>query len=105
MTTTAVKEQVVLDLATELGEQSSAKISVKNEHESDAYVSNSIDIHTSADADDNSVWVSITGHTYVSFNTRVEPITTYVDIISHRFTKAEAEALLACLTSELAKLD
>jgi hypothetical protein len=104
MTTTAVKEQVVLDLATELGEQSSAKVSVRSNDESDTYVSNSIDIYTSADADDNNVWVSITGHTYVSISYGDEPITTHVDILSHRFTKAEAEALLACLTSELAKL-
>lgn len=105
MTTTVVKEQVTLDLATELGEQSTAKVSVKNNDESDAYVSNSVDIYVSADADDNEVWVSISSHTYVTLHYSQEPFTTHTDIVSHRFTEEQARALLATLQHEIAKLD
>jgi hypothetical protein len=104
MNTTAVKEQVKIDLATELGDHSVAKISVKSDDSnSDAYISNSISMNVSAEPD-SGVWISITGHTYarVGWN---EPISTSVDYISHHFTEAEARALLEILTNELRKLD
>lgn len=104
MTTTAQREQVKLDLDPRLGEQSSAKVSVTNSPDEEAYVSNSVDFYASADEDDNAVYISINSHTYVSLGLFGEPYTTHIDLISHRFTKAEAEALLAVLTNELGKL-
>lgn len=104
MNTTAVKEQVKIDLATELGDHSVAKISVKNDdHTSEAYISNTVTMNVSA-GEDEQVWISISGHTYARVGWD-EPFTTSVDYISHHFTKAEAKALLEILANELSKLD
>lgn len=103
METTKNAEHVVLDLATEIGDHSRAKIEVKNDDDSDTYISNSISMNVSADSDEQ-VWISISGHTYARVG-RAEPFTTSVDYISHHFTKAEAQALLALLVRELSKLD
>jgi hypothetical protein len=104
MTTTQVKEQVQIELATELGDHSVAKIEVKNnDANSDAYISNSIRMNVSAEPD-SGVWIAISGHTYARAGWD-EPFTTSVDYISHHFTEAEARALLEVLTNELRKLD
>lgn len=102
MFTTKIDEQVKVELSTELGDHSRAKISVKHD-EGDAYISNSIEMNVSAD-EDNQVWVSISGHTYAHLGNH-EAITTHPNYISHHFTKNEAKALLAILANELAKLE
>lgn len=96
-------ERVSIELSTELGDHSRAKVEVKNDDTSDAYISNSVSVSVSAD-EDQQVWISISGHTYARVG-HAEPFTTSVDYISHHFTKAEAQALLACLVRELSKLD
>lgn len=99
-----IDEHVKLELSTELGDHSVAKIEVKNDDsDSDAYIANTISINASAN-EESEVWISITGHTYARAG-RSEPFTTNVDYLSHHFTKAEAQALLAVLIRELSKLD
>lgn len=97
-----IDEKVSIELSTELGDHSRAKIEVKND-EGDAYISNSISINASAD-EDQQVWISISGHTYARAG-RGEAFTTNVDYLAHHFTKAEAQGLLAVLIRELSKLD
>lgn len=104
MTTTGVKEQVELDLATEMGDHSVARIStISREHVADAYISNGVRMNVCADPEEG-VWIAISGHTYAQIG-QGKPLTTSVDYISHHFTEAEARALLEILTNELRKLD
>jgi hypothetical protein len=107
MNTTEVIEQVKIELATEMGDHSRAKVSVSNDDTNEAYVSNSVEMNVSADADDNLVWVNIRQNTYVSVGGAFsgQTFTTHHDLISHHFTKAEAKALLEILANELSKLD
>jgi hypothetical protein len=44
----------------------------------------------------------VSQHTYASVGTH-EPITTNAELVAHRFTKEQAEALLQVLQHELAK--
>jgi hypothetical protein len=104
-TTIKLVEKVEFDLTAD--EPSVAKVVVSNldDSERDAYVSNSVSFHLSADLEEREVWVSITGHTFVRLDNVAETVTTHVDYLSHRFTEVEARALLATLVHELAKLD
>lgn len=98
-----IDEKVTLDLSTELGDHSVGKVEVRNEDDSDTHIANTLRINASA-SEDQQVWLSITGHTYARVGW-AEPFTTSADYISHHFTKAEAQALLAVLIRELSKLD
>jgi hypothetical protein len=104
MSTTKNVEHVVLELATEIGDHSVAKIESKNsDSNTDAYISNTVRMNVSADPE-SGVWISISGHTFARVGYE-EPFTTSVDFMSHHFTKAEAQALLALLVRELSLLD
>jgi len=101
-----VIEQVKIDLAERIGKHSHAQVSVKNDDTSEAYISNAVEISVSADDDDAQVWVNIRQNTYASVGGfSGQTFTTHHDLISHHFTKAEAQALLACLVRELSFLD
>lgn len=106
MTDTKVVEQVKIDLATKIGDHSHAKVSVKNDDTSEAYISNTLEMSVSADTDEQ-VWINIRQNTYASVGGAFagQTFTTHHDLISHHFTKAEAQALLACLVRELSLLD
>lgn len=103
MFTSQIEEQVRIELATEVGDHSRAKIAVKNNDEvEDAYISNSVEMNVSADNEDNQVWVSISAHNYAHVGHQT--FSNRVDLISHHFTMAEAKALLEILSNELAKV-
>ena len=100
---TKTAERVSLNLTDD--ESSVAQVVVNNFGDDDLeiYISNSVRIHVAADPEESTVWVNVAGHTFVRVGT-LEPVTTHVEIVSHRFTEAEARALVATLTHELAKL-
>ncbi len=102
-----VIEQVKIELATEMGDHSRAKVSVTNDDTIDAYVSNTLEMNVSADDDDNQVWINIRQNTYASVGGAFagQTFTTHHDLVSHHFTKAEAQALLEILSNELSKFD
>ncbi len=105
MTDTKVVEQVKIDLATKIGDHSHAKVSVKNDDTSEAYISNTLEMNVSAE--EEQVWINIRQNTYASVGGAFggQTFTTHHDLVSHHFTKAEAQALLALLVRELSLLD
>lgn len=106
-TFTSNSEKVKIDLSDTIDDSSVAKVSTGNteDRDADAYISNTVDFHVSADLDDRKVWISISGHTYASAGLSSESFTTSADYVSKHFTETEARVLLAVLTHELAKLD
>ena len=107
MSTFITTEKVKMTLSETIDDSSVGKVSTGNteDRDSDAYISNTVDFHVSADADEKQVWVSITSHTFASAGIRRESFSTNADYVSRHFTEAEARVLLALLTHELAKLD
>jgi hypothetical protein len=97
-------ESVSLDLSTSLDDPSTAKVAVRAAS-NDAFVSNSVDFFLRADVEDRKISVMASRHAYTSVEGFDEPFVSAGDLISHRFTEAEARALLATLVHELAKLD
>lgn len=93
------KEQVKLDLTD--SECSSAKVNVRLDV-NETWVSNSVEFYGSADLDDQEVYLNIRRHTYTSVDGH-EAISTNTDLMTTRFTRAEAEALLAVLSREVGK--
>jgi hypothetical protein len=93
-------EQVKVDL--DDAEVSTAKVSRQLDADN-VWVSNSIEFYVSGDVDDQEVYVNIQGHTYTSVDGH-EAVSSFSNLFTHRFTRAEAEALLAVLSREVNKL-
>jgi hypothetical protein len=101
-TTTNGIEQVKFDL--EDSECSTATVSIETGSAGNGWAKSSTEFFLSADAEERKVWVNIRTHTYIRIADE-RPLNVNNDIASHRFTEAEARALLATLVHELAKLD
>lgn len=82
-------------------EVSTAKVSQHLDADN-AWISNSIEFYVSADVEDQEVYVNIQGHTYTSVDGH-EAITSFSNLLTHRFSRTEAEALLAVLSREVGK--
>lgn len=106
-TFTVIAEKVKTTLSETIDDSSVAKVSTGNteDRDADSYISNTVDFHLSADADERHVWVNISAHTYASAGMGKPSFTTNADYISRHFTETEARVLLELLTHELAKLD
>jgi hypothetical protein len=83
-------------------ECSTAKVSVHLDADN-AWIRNSLEVFASGDTEEQTVYVNTRRHTYVRLDD-AEAITTNTDVFTHRFTREEAEALVAVLTNELGKL-
>lgn len=96
-------EQVSLDLDARIDEPSTAKIEVEIGQAGNGWATTTLSIFGSADNEDQNVWLNISRHTYASMEVG-EPLSVNSDVMAHRFTRAEAEALLEVLKHELGKL-
>jgi hypothetical protein len=103
-TTIKEGESVSLELSTTIDDPSTAKVAVRATS-AEAFVSNSVDFFLRADIEDRKISIMASRHAYTSVEGFDEPFVSAGDLISHRFTEAEARALLATLVHELAKLD
>jgi hypothetical protein len=104
---TTIKEgqSVSLDLSTSVDDPSTAKVAVRATFNNDAFVSNSVDFFLRANVEDRKISVMVSQHAYTALEGYEEPFVSTGDLISHRFTEAEARALVATLVHELAKLN
>lgn len=99
-TATTTRELVKFDL--EDSECSTAKVEVRLDADN-VWISNSVEFYVSGDNEAQTVYVNARAHNYTSVDDH-EPISNSADLFTHRFTRAEAEALVATLQNELAKL-
>lgn len=102
MTTTKNAEKVTLDLDERIAEPSTAKVVLEIGEAGNGWAVTEFSAYVSADQDDQTVWLNLSNHTYASLGS--EQLSTNTEILSHRMTRAEAEALHAALSNELAKL-
>jgi hypothetical protein len=98
--TTATRELVKFDL--EDSECSTAKVEVRLDADN-VWVSNSVEFFVSGDNEAQTIYVDARSHSYTSVDNH-ESISNSSTIFNHRFTRAEAEALVATLANELGKL-
>ena len=83
-------------------ECSTGKVEVRLDADN-VWVSNSVEFFVSGDSEAQTIYVDARSHNYTSVDNH-ESISNSIGIFTHRFTRAEAEALVATLTNELAKL-
>lgn len=99
-TTAGAVESVKLSLDDK--DCSTAKVSKKFSND-DVWISNSIEFFASADTEPQGVYVSATAHDYTRAGD-AESVSRMFNLFAHRFTRAEAEALVTILQSELSRL-
>ena len=98
----AVKSNEVVKVNLEDNDVSTAKVSQQLNAEG-AWVSNSIEFYVSGDVEEQEVYVNIQGHTYTHIDGFDEAVSSFTNLMTHRFTRGEAEALLAVLQREVSK--
>ena len=97
----AVKSNEVVKMDLEDNDVSTAKVSQHLDADN-AWVNNSIEFYVSGDVEEQEVYVSIQAHTYTSVD-GFEAVSSFSNLMTHRFTRGEAEALLAVLQREVSK--
>lgn len=97
----AVKSNEVVKMDLEDNDVSTAKVSQQLNAEG-VWVSNSIEFYVSGDVEEQEVYVNIQGHTYTSVD-GFDAVHSFTNLMTHRFTRGEAEALLAVLQREVSK--
>jgi hypothetical protein len=96
-------EKVVLDLDERVDEPSTAKIEVEAGSAGEGWATTTLSIFGSADTEEQTLWLNVNRHTFASAISG-QQFSVNDDVFSNRFTRAEAEALLAVLSHELGKL-
>jgi hypothetical protein len=103
MNTATNAEQVKLDLSKQADDSSVARVRTEIGGDvGDSWVTREVSCFAHADTDEQTLWLNVSQHTYASVGTH-EPITTNAELVAHRFTREQAEALLQVLQHELAK--
>lgn len=100
---TAVSAVESVELKLEDSEISRATVSV-NYSSDTVYISNTKDFSAIADSDTEEVYFSIRIHNYTSVEGLDDSVSNGSNLVDHRLTKAEAQALITVLSNELAKL-
>jgi hypothetical protein len=96
-------EEVVLDLDERVDEPSTARVEAQIGSVGEGWATTTLSIFGSSDAEEQTVWLNVNRHTFASAISG-QQFSVNDDVFSNRFTRAEAEALLAVLSHELGKL-
>lgn len=87
-------------------DEDSTTIEVRTEIASDeATITKTFEMYSSADSDDQKVYLSLREHSYASVGWKDnQTITTHNDLFTRHLTRDEAEAIVKALTIELERL-
>jgi hypothetical protein len=96
-------EQVKFDLSEQADEGSTVRVRTEIGGAGEPWATREVSVYTHADPEEGTLWVNISQHTYASVEMFGDTLSTNVDLISHRFTREQAEALLKVLQHEVAK--
>lgn len=102
--TTSVKTSTKFDLDPIVNEPSTAKVERSIEGEDyTIYAKSSMEAFVSSDTEEQTVYVDLRINTYANVGIE-ESLHTFTTLMTNRFTREQAEALVAVLSHELGKL-
>jgi hypothetical protein len=104
--TTSTYTTTTLDLAV-AGEASTASVTtiIENADDMMIYAKASMELFVSSDNEDNTIYLDLRQNNFARVgSSNDEQMHTFINLLTHRFTREQAEALVSAFTHELAKL-
>lgn len=107
MTTKTASTTTKFDLGATLDDPSTASVATEVENASDTmiYAKASLEMFVSADGEDGTIYLDLRQNNFARLGSSdAEQMHTFLNLLTHRFTREQAEALVATFSHELAKL-
>jgi hypothetical protein len=107
MTTMTTNTTTKFDLGATLDDPTTAAVAVEVENVDNTmvYAKSTMEIFVSADGEDNTIYLDLRLNNFARVGSSDdERMHTFINLLTHRFTREQAEALVATFSHELAKL-
>lgn len=107
MTSMTTSTTTKFDLGATLDDPTTASVAIEIENVDDTmiYAKASMEMFVSADGEDGTIYLDLRQNNFARVgSSEAEQMHTFINLLTHRFTREQAEALVATFSHELAKL-